>query len=186
MSPHRIITAAQRLPADTTTIAGATVSAALIELVAPVNLALLGALCVLMVVDQIAGMGKAYVLTNGIEWWDGQKFMTGVAKKVLYLLLVVLAATADFVGSLLPALGPVLGEITFGTKAVLAALIAGFIGSIAKNIRAASGAEATGALALIFRRLDAKHLGAEPPTRRHYDGPAIEAEQKIHEIEERP
>lgn len=158
----------------TATVAGA--GALLYGFVGGDNMILLSVLACFFVLDLLSGMGRAFL--SPIEEYDGRALLRGIVKKLMRIMLIFVAGGMDLVGSLLPAFGTALEQSTPMTKMVIALLIAAEVGSIVKNVRAATGDASV--FEFIMRRIDVANLGGqEPPKRRHYDTRAVAEEGKL-------
>jgi len=117
--------------------------------------------------DMIAGMGKAYNRSPQ-DWYDGNVMIHGLVRKMLKVMLVLIAGMMDGLTTLIPALAQASESLTPVTKTVLSALIVGEIGSILQNIRKAGVSNP--ALDLLSRRIGGEETKDVPTQKRPRGG----------------
>lgn len=134
------------------------------------NVALLWVVGLAMLLDLIAGALKAVI--DPLRKFDGAKLYGGFLGKLFRLLLVPTASLVDwlYIASPLP-LPHGYAEAYPVTAFALVALAAAEITSTLDKLK--DGGVAPGLISVVMRHLDRIKAGEEPPTRRHYDLPAI-------------
>lgn len=166
--------------AQDTTVGVSAVAAAVVTAGLRMHIALAVIVCAFMVLDLLTGIGKAFRLKQKL---DKPKLYGGIVGKFLLIALVFVAVGIDVgVAYLFPGGGPA-GITNAGllTTTVLALLMIGEGASVVKNVRDAKVGGGLFASAAMIRHLDRLKTGLEdPPTNRHYDPPALEAERRLH------
>lgn len=183
MTPHRAETVARyaagnirhalSIPVDELGALGAGIVAVLGYAFGAANVALLWIVGLAMLADLLAGGMLAVV--DPLREFDTAKLYGGFLGKIFRLLIVPTVSLVDWLYIASPLPLPTGYEQAFPvTTLALIALAGAELTSALNKFR--DGGVAPGVVAVIVRHLDRIRTGSEPPTRRHYDPPAIEEE----------
>lgn len=165
-----------QLPVDSTGVAAAGVAAIVGWAFGSANIALLWIVGLAMLMDLVVGAMRAII--DPLDQFSIGKLYGGFLGKIFRLMLIPTLSLVDWLYIASPMPLPAGYPETFPiTTLGMLALAAAEITSTLAKFR--DGGVAPSLIAVVVRHLDRMRTGEEPPTRRHYDPPAIAAEIEV-------
>lgn len=164
------------VPVDTAGAVGAALVASVGWAFGSANVTLLWVVGLTMLLDLLVGATSA--VADPLRSFSIQKLYGGMIGKLFRSLMIPTASLVDwlYIASPLP-LPPGYEQAFPVTAFVMLGLAAAEITSTLQKFK--DGGVSPGLISVVIRHLDRMRAGGEPPTRRHYDPPAIAVQEEL-------